>query len=181
MSICNWISISIIAYTLFKTSTSKSILSSKNAAEIAKLMGEDLAKVETKLEDNDESIYDMINEIEGIGSLKYLAHSQSTSFQGIISCNSVVSGTINNYDFHAYKIIERGNGCKISADFQLSNKRSSVGFFNSKGKSMGQSSVVLSNQYDSVYYIQLKGDNTYKFRLKCNKKCASKRRLLDVS
>eukprot|EP01083_Nonionella_stella_P245515 853305_1 len=127
MSICNWISISIIAYTLFKTSTSKSILSSKNAAEIAKLMGED-SKVETKLEDNDESIYDMINEIE--------AHSQSTSFQGIISCNSVVSGTINNYDFHAYKIIERGNGCKISVDFQLSNKRSSVGFFNSKGKSM---------------------------------------------
>eukprot|EP01084_Bolivina_argentea_P008512 15922_1 len=115
-------------------------------------------------------------------SLQNLPYPQLTSFEGSISCDSMIYGgntKVNDKSFHVWRVNVNtyGEKCSVETQFKSSDKNTSItGFFDGNGKLMGKSSIIVTD--NKIYYLQIKVNSSYKIQLNCNLKCSSSRRIL---
>eukprot|EP01083_Nonionella_stella_P149023 472695_1 len=117
-------------------------------------------------------------------SLQNLPYPQLTSFEGSISCDSMIYGeNTDDHDFHAWRVNVNtyGDKCKVDTKFISPNKNTSItGFFDADGNLMGKTSIIITDN-KNPHFVQIKVNSWYKIQLNCSLKCSSSRRILKDS
>eukprot|EP01084_Bolivina_argentea_P008508 15916_1 len=117
-------------------------------------------------------------------SLQNLPYPQLTSFEGSISCDSMIYGeNTDDHDFHAWRVNVNtyGDKCKVDTKFISPNKNTSItGFFDADGNLMGKTSIIITDN-KNPHFVQIKVNSWYKVKLNCDLKCSSSKRIVKHS